>query len=77
MNDNYKATLLNLFDLLVLANSADSNHVEEWQKTWDTNQRHGFYGSIRQAIIDIAGTDIIYHWEETGEIELMLASRKY
>ncbi len=72
-----------LFGLLETANAADSENAEKWQRPEDSRGFRpdsnsggtGFYGYIRQAIISIAGLEIVHHWEATREIALNLASR--
>ena len=70
----YQETIEMLFDLLFQANLACSDQAQEWQWPGDA-AINGAYGSIRQAIIDIAGEKIVDRWAETGEIDLYLADR--
>lgn len=74
-NTTYTETIKTLFDLLVLANAADSNDAQPWQHSDDANQRNGFFGDIHKAICHIAGPEIVSHWVETGEVKLSLARR--
>lgn len=74
MND-YHARITELFELLTLANKADSEYKEEWQRSNDANSRGGFYGHIESAIISIAGLPIVEYWVETTEVDLSLADR--
>ena len=79
-NRTYHATITTLFDLLELANRADSDQREDWQVGDDASQstlpeRNGFYGHINSSIEAIAGQEIVDHWAETMEVELSLASR--
>lgn len=71
----YEETIKTLFGLLALANSADSDSRQPWQQSIDANQRAGFFGKIYDSIQIIAGTEIIGHWVETGEVDCNLAKR--
>ena len=72
---SYEETIKTLFELLKLANSADSDNCQPWQQSIDANQRAGFFGKIYDSIQAIAGTEIIRHWCETGEVDCTLATR--
>ena len=79
---NYHETLKVLFGLLRQANMADSDDPERqpWQIWQDATQNTqwglGYYGSIRNAIVQIAGEAITEHWAETNEIDFSLATRE-
>ncbi len=71
----YEDTIYKLFDLLALANRADSDSRENWQQADDASQRIGFYGSIHEAIVKIAGEQIVDHWSKCGDVRITLANR--
>lgn len=71
----YHETIKQLFALLAQANLADSNSKQSWQVAEDA-ETNGFYGAVREAILAIAGKQIISNWAETGEVDLALADRK-
>lgn len=81
MSSNYRETLETLFGLLHQANMADSDNParQPWQLWHDAAQNTqwglGYYGSIRNAVVQIAGEAIVDYWEETGEIDFSLATR--
>ena len=70
----YHDTINSLFNLLAIANAAETNVAYTWQTPSDAGSR-SYYGSIRKAITDIAGEEIVAHWTECGEIDFTLASR--
>ena len=73
----YEATLTTLFALLSQANSADSDFYKQgWQKPNDASQTSGYFGSVANAITDIAGEHILDHWCRTNEICMKLADRR-
>lgn len=74
-NKTYAETIQTLFDLLTLANAADSDDAQPWQHSDDAGQRNGFFGDVYKAICRIAGPEIVSHWVETGEVETSLANR--
>jgi len=71
----YQETIKQLFDLLAQANLADSDNKQSWQVAGDAGM-NGFYGAVREAILAIAGKQIVSNWAETGEVDLALADRK-
>jgi hypothetical protein len=72
----YHKIIFTLFELLTIANRADSAmEREDWQFPIDANQRGGFFGLIRKSIVAIAGQDIVDFWTDTYEVDLSLASR--
>ena len=77
---NYHETLTVLFGLLRQASLSDSREKRDWQLWEDGIQNTqwglGYYGSIRNAIVQIAGEAIVEHWAETNEIDLSLATRE-
>ena len=74
--DKYTETINNLFALLRQANLADSLQAEEWQEANDASSAMGcYYCGIRDAIIAIAGYEIVTNESETGEIDMSLATR--
>lgn len=79
--DSYITTILDLFRLLTLANESDQITKKEWQLPWDANERPNalgtlrFFGSIKSAIVAIAGEKIVDHWAETNEVDINLANR--
>ena len=72
---SYEETITTLFELLAQANLADSEQAENWQSPNDANQNRGYYGLISNAIISIAGSEIVDHWVKTNEIDILLAAR--
>ena len=68
----YKQTILQLIDLLSLANKADSDNHEEWQVTQDAG---GMFEGLAKALVVIAGNDFFDYWCKTGELDFTLASR--
>ena len=72
---DYETTIRNLFALLSLANRADHESKESWQLA-DDCKTSGFYGKIREAIVEIAGSKIVNYWEGSGEIEMKHADRR-
>ena len=72
--DGYHSTIETLFSVLSLANMADSDEQQCWQKSIDASSTM-FYGDIRASIVKIAGQSIVKHWEYTGEVDCNLASR--
>lgn len=79
-NRSYHATITTLFDLLELANRADSDSAESWQVADDARQTlhpayQGLFGRIYDSIGDIAGYEILDHWIDSAEVELSLANR--
>jgi len=67
----YRANILSLFRLLSEVDKADREPLQ-WHHDDD---QLGYYGHIRAALISIAGSAIVDHWDETGEIEYLLADR--
>ena len=79
-NQSYHATITTLFDLLELANRADTDNAEAWQVGDDARQTlhpayQGLFGRIYDSIGDIAGYEILDHWIDSAEVELSLANR--
>lgn len=72
---SYEAVVRNLFDLLDLANQADHEDAQPWQRPQDAGQGN-FYGRINEALKLIAGRDIVDHWNQTHEVDMSLASRR-
>ena len=72
---NYESTINALFAQLATANAADSDNSQRWQRADDANQRAGFYGHLRAAIVAIAGEAIVEYWAATNEVDLKLANR--
>lgn len=70
----YSETIEQLFNLLEQANMADSDQAQAWQLATDAGMA-GAYGYIRQAIVEIAGYEIVNHWAATGERDYSLATR--
>ena len=69
-NRTYTETLETLFALLRQANLADSLQAYAWQEADDASAAVGcYYRGIRDAIIAIAGHDILNHESETGNRE--------
>lgn len=75
--DTYTETIQTLFALLRQANLADIRlQAEKWQKPNDASLHVGcYYRGIRNALIAIAGYDIVANEIETGEIDMSLADR--
>ena len=79
-NQSYHATITTLFDLLELANRADTDNAEAWQVGDDARQTlhpayQGLFGRIYDSIGDIEGYEILDHWIDSAEGELSLATR--
>jgi len=72
---SYLETVTALFSLLETANLADSDKSADWQESNDACGGSLYYGTLRDAIINIAGMAIVNHWAETNEIDLSLANR--
>ena len=72
---SYEAVVRNLFDLLDLANQADHEDAQPWQRTQDAGQSN-FYGKIYESLKLIAGQEIVDYWNQTHEVEMNLASRR-
>jgi hypothetical protein len=73
---NYHQTIDTLFALLRQANLADSPQAQAWQITEDCYGSGNYlYSHIRDAIVAIAGLEIIEHESDCGEINYSLANR--
>ena len=73
---DYRTTIETLFGLLSQANAGDCVECrEEWQRADDASQRSGLYGHLRNAIVAIAGEEIVEYWAETNELIFALANR--
>ena len=70
MCKTYEQTILNLVEMLSLANAADSDNAEEWQKP---NDARIMFNGLRDALIAIAGQEFFDYWCETNEIDFTLA----
>lgn len=68
----YKQTILQLINLLSLANKADADNHEEWQVPQDASD---MFDGLAKALVVIAGEDFFDHWCETGEVDFTRASR--
>ena len=73
---NYTQIINNLFRLLELANASDSHYAKDWQREDDASQSNGMYGDIHNAIKKVAGSAILDHWCDTGEVDYELADRQ-
>ena len=72
---SYEAVVRNLFDLLDLANQADHEDAQPWQRTQDAGQSN-FYGKIYESLKLIAGQEIVDYWNQTHEVDMRLANRR-
>jgi hypothetical protein len=72
---NYRETLNALFWVLETCNAADSSGAQPWQIPEDANSRGGAYGHVRNAIVALAGEEIVAKWAETGGIDWNLVNR--
>ena len=68
----YQTHILNLFDIAVDCNAADSNQPADWTVTNDAFSTSTF-GAIKTAIVQLAGEAIFNHWIETNNVDLDLA----
>jgi hypothetical protein len=79
MNE-YIVTLTTMFALLLRANNAGTPEAQAWQERRDSQvfvPKPGvsMFKGMWDAIAAIAGSEILNHWSDTGEIDYNLASR--
>ena len=70
----YEETIRKLFHVLFTCNRADGFFAEDWHHHTDASST-GTYGHVRKAIESLAGSEVIRHWAETGELDHTLCDR--
>ena len=75
--NRYHQMITQLFGMLSLLNTADSDEREEWLQPVDASERHGAFGDLVAALVQLAGDDIYEHWCRTGDVDLTLANRNH
>lgn len=71
----YHQMITHMFAMLTLLNTADSDERADWLQPVDASQRHGAFGDLAAALVQLAGDEIYEHWCSTSEVDLSLANR--
>ena len=80
LSKGYHRQVKDLFDILAVANMADSDDKKNWQRENDCHQssseeHNGLFGYICSAIVHLAGEEIVMRWCECNEVHMDLCNR--
>ena len=66
----FRETIETLITLLKLANAADSDSAQAWQRSYDANgyDKDSLYANVHAALVSLTGGEFMDHYHDTGNV---------